>query len=153
MSLGSNLGNRRENIERALLLLGRCAGKVEACSPLVETEPWGFSSPHPFLNAAARLTTALEPLPLLDVTQHIERLLGRKRKSSGGIYHDRPIDIDILLYFHEGRPLTLSHPRLCLPHPQMHLRRFVLQPLSLIAPGLEHPVLHRTVARLLSEVQ
>ena len=136
LSLGSNLGSRRENLQRAILALQERAGSVVGCSAFLTTEPWGFESEHPFLNAAVRLATALTPRQLLLVTQEIERELGRTAKSSDGIYHDRVIDIDILTYddeeldeafLHEGRTLTLH-----IPHPLMKERDFVMVPLRQI---------------------
>ena len=136
LSLGSNLGSRRENLQRAILALQERAGSVVGCSAFLTTEPWGFESEHPFLNAAVRLATVLTPRQLLLVTQEIERELGRTMKSSDGIYHDRVIDIDILTYddvvldetfIHEGRTLTLH-----IPHPLMKERDFVMVPLRQI---------------------
>ena len=136
LSLGSNLGSRRENLQRAILALQERAGSVVGCSAFLTTEPWGFESEHPFLNAAVRLATALTPRQLLLVTQEIERELGRTMKSSDGVYHDRVIDIDILTYddvvldetfIHEGRTLTLH-----IPHPLMKERDFVMVPLRQI---------------------
>ena len=130
LSLGSNLGDRAENLRRAIAFIGERVGKVQRVSSFIETEPWGFQSEHPFLNAACLVLTTLSPLECLDATQQIERELGRRTKSSGGIYHDRPIDIDLLMY----DDLQLSTPRLTLPHPHMHERDFVMIPLREILP-------------------
>ena len=130
MSLGSNLGDREDMLRRAIALIGERVGKVQRVSSFIETEPWGFQSEHPFLNAACLVLTTLSPLECLDATQQIERELGRRTKSSGGIYHDRPIDIDLLMY----DDLQLSTPRLTLPHPHMHERDFVMIPLREILP-------------------
>ena len=130
LSLGSNLGDREDMLRRAIALIGERVGKVQRVSSFIETEPWGFQSEHPFLNAACLVLTTLSPLECLDATQQIERELGRRTKSSGGIYHDRPIDIDLLMY----DDLQLSTPRLTLPHPHMHERDFVMIPLREILP-------------------
>ncbi|MBO6190319.1 MAG: 2-amino-4-hydroxy-6-hydroxymethyldihydropteridine diphosphokinase [Alloprevotella sp.] len=132
VGLGSNIGQREENLRRALQALGESVGEVKACSKFYETEPQGFRSNNLFLNAAAAIETTLPPETILRLTQTIERTLGRKHKSQGGVYQDRTIDIDLLLY--EG--LTLHTPELVLPHPGLTSRRFVLKPLADIAPML-----------------
>lgn len=146
LSLGSNLGNRRFLLDEAVRLLGERVGEVVAVSSFIETEPWGFESEHSFLNAAVHLETELQPLDILVCTQQIERELGRKRKSDDGKYHDRPIDIDILLYddLHLDGDFTISgdvddvlsgrRVHLTIPHPLMHERDFVMIPLREILP-------------------
>ena len=133
LGLGSNLGDREANIRKAISLIGEKVGLVLRQSSLIETEPWGFESEHPFLNAAVMVLTTLSPIECLDATQQIERELGRKKKSKNGIYHDRPIDIDLLLY----GDLKLSTPRLTIPHPHMFERDFVMIPLREIMPSIE----------------
>ena len=125
LSLGSNLGDREETLHRAIALINERIGTVQRVSSFIETEPWGFHSEHPFLNAACMVLTELSPEECLAKTQQIERELGRTTKSEGGIYHDRPIDIDLLLY----DDLRLSTPTLTLPHPHMYERDFVMIPL------------------------
>lgn len=125
LSLGSNLGNRQALLVRAIAMINERIGAVVRQSSFIETEPWGFSSPHPFLNAAIRVETALCPRCVLERTQLIERELGRTRKSHDGSYADRPIDIDILLY----DDLTVNEPDLQIPHPLMRERDFVMVPL------------------------
>lgn len=133
MSLGSNLGDREDMLRRAIALIEERIGAVQRVSSFIETEPWGFESEHPFLNAAVMVLTTLSPIECLDATQQIERELGRKKKSKNGIYHDRPIDIDLLLY----GDLKLSTPRLTIPHPHMYERDFVMIPLREIMPSIE----------------
>ena len=133
LSLGSNLGDRAENLHRAIALIGERVGEVQRVSSFIETEPWGFESKHPFLNAACLVLTTLSPEECLDATQQIERELGRKRKSKNGVYHDRPIDIDLLMY----NDITLSTPRLTLPHPRMKERDFVMIPLREILSSVD----------------
>ena len=133
LSLGSNLGDREDMLRRAIALIEERVGAVQRVSSFIETEPWGFESANPFLNAAVMVKTTLSPIECLDATQQIERELGRKKKSKGGIYHDRPIDIDLLLY----GDLKLSTPRLTIPHPHMYERDFVMIPLREIMPSIE----------------
>ena len=125
LSLGSNLGDREQMLHRAIALIGERIGTVQRVSSFIETEPWGFQSEHPFLNAVCLVLTTLSPEQCLKETQRIERELGRTTKSKDGIYHDRPIDIDLLLYDN----LKISTPTLTLPHPRMEERDFVMVPL------------------------
>ena len=132
LGLGSNLGNREAKILQAIDLISERVGKVVRISSFIETEPWGFKSEHRFINAVCLVETELQPLECLHETQRIERQLGRQRKSRKGIYHDRPIDIDLLLYddVHiESRELTL-------PHPHIEERDFVRIPLEEIMLAL-----------------
>lgn len=112
-------------MERAITLIGQKVGEVVARSHFIETEPWGFESENKFLNACIKVSTTHSPHDCLLLTQQIERQLGRTAKSQGGQYHDRPIDIDLLLY----DDLHLTLPDLVLPHPLMHERDFVMRPL------------------------
>jgi len=138
LSLGSNLGDRRANLESAIGLIGQMAGTVVAVSDFIETQPWGFDSRNAFLNAAVKVETALSPLEALHVTQDIERRLGRTAKSTGVQYQDRTIDIDLLMYFDaDCRQVTAGSSELSLPHPLMKKRDFVLIPLRQIAPELK----------------
>lgn len=149
LSLGTNLGDKEHNLRLAVRKIEERIGTVTSLSAFYATAPWGFSSENPFLNAALCVHTALEPLQVLRITQEIERRMGRTRKSAGGVYADRLIDIDLLLcYDPDGTPLLLDLPELKLPHPLMHLRRFVMQPLAEIAPDIVHPVLGKTIREL-----
>ena len=126
LGLGSNLGNREENLRGALFEIASSVGVVEAVSSFIVTEPWGFESARTFVNAVCRVQTHLSPMEVLDATQAIERNLGRSKKSVDGIYSDRLIDIDILLY----DDLKVDTPRLVIPHPLMAQRDFVKIPLA-----------------------
>ena len=136
LSLGTNLGDKEQNLLSAITEIARRIGPIKAQSAFLETEPWGFESPNTFLNAAVCVETTLSPLALLRKTQQIERLMGRTQKtnlfpqqgSRKGLptYHDRIIDIDILLY----DDLHISTPTLTIPHPLMNERDFVLIPLK-----------------------
>lgn len=125
LSLGSNLGNKEENILMAIEKIEEQIGAVVRQSALLRTEPWGFDSDNEFVNAAVCVETSLSPHELLRRTQAIERELGRIHKSVNGIYHDRLIDIDILLYGDE----IINDPDLIIPHPLMEKRDFVMIPL------------------------
>ncbi len=148
LALGSNQGDRKALLDAARAACDASLGRVTGCSDYIETAPWGFSSPHPFLNAVLELETELSPIDILERTQEIERQLGRQTKSSAAGYQDRPIDLDLLLY----DDLVLETPRLTLPHPLMHLRDFVLEPLQQLAPTLRHPVLGLSIAELYSRL-
>ena len=126
LGLGTNLGDKRKNLNDAIRMLENLVGEVEKVSSVIETEPEGFKSDNMFLNAVVKVRTALSPFELLDITQDVEKSLGRKEKSSNGIYHDRVIDIDILLY----DDINISTPRLVIPHPRMTQREFVMTPLT-----------------------
>ena len=149
LSLGTNLGNKEENIICAIESLSRILGNPLAVAPTMETEPWGFQSENTFLNTAVAYETTLTPTELLAATQQVERTLGRTTKSIDGTYSDRPIDIDILLY---GNTVITTR-ELTVPHPLMHKRLFVLQPLAAIAPDAIHPLLNKTIAALLEELE
>ncbi|MBQ0049584.1 MAG: 2-amino-4-hydroxy-6-hydroxymethyldihydropteridine diphosphokinase [Bacteroidales bacterium] len=146
LGLGSNLGDRYALIRQALCLLEERVGRIAACSSLIETEPWGFKSDHPFINAVVALRTELSARDLLLATQQIECELGRQQKSTRPApvsdadspalpqYADRPIDVDILLYGDEHIDTDITDNegalrRLTVPHPLMQQRDFVMRPL------------------------
>jgi len=125
LSLGTNLGNRKRNIREAIEKIEELVGGVSRQSALYETKPWGFSSPNDFINACVLVDTELAPRQLLEACQRIEREMGRTLKSVDGAYHDRIIDIDILMY----DDLKVDEPDLVIPHPLMEEREFVMKPL------------------------
>ncbi len=125
LSLGTNLGNRKDNIRKAIEKIGEQIGTVERQSALYETKPWGYSSPNDYINACVLVETILAPRQLLEATQQIEKEMGRTLKSVNGEYHDRIIDIDILMY----DDLKVNEPDLVIPHPLMQERDFVMVPL------------------------
>lgn len=132
LGLGSNMGDRKATLDAACQLIDERIGAVVRRSSYYESAPWGFESSNQFLNAVICCHTSLTPRRLLRATQRIERLLGRQQKSRDGIYHDRPIDIDILLY----DDLSVDEPDLKIPHPLMHQRPFVMEPLREIEAPL-----------------
>ena len=126
LSLGSNLGDRKQLLHTAINEIAERVGRVEAISSCIETEPVGFDSVHLFLNMAVRVMTELNPYELLKVLKQLERDLGRTRKSHDGVHYDRTIDIDILLYDN----LEVNSEELQIPHPRMWERDFVMRPLK-----------------------
>jgi len=125
LGLGSNLGNKEENILEAIKRIGEQIGVVVRQSSLYKTEPWGFESENYFVNAVVCCHTSLSPFDVLEHTQQIERMLGRTSKTRHGEYHDRLIDIDILLY----DDMSIDSTSLKIPHPLMQERDFVMIPL------------------------
>lgn len=135
LSLGTNLGDKEANLKAAIEEIRKRVGEIASLSAFYASEPWGFESENSFLNAVCCVISDLSPVEILSITQDIERELGRKTKSVGGIYSDRMIDIDILLY----DDLQIQTPELTIPHPLMWERDFVMIPLREIAPHITPP--------------
>lgn len=148
LSLGSNKGNREKNLNLAIEQISNRIGSVVSQSDFFVTEPVGFKSVHLFYNIAIGVETTCSATDILAITQQIEKELGRKRKSVNGIYHDRTLDIDILLFDDE----IINTPELQIPHPRMKERRFVLEPMAQIAPQLIIPNETKTIAELLDDI-
>ncbi len=144
LALGTNLGQREENLRLALAALQEKT-TLRAQSSIYETPPWGYTDQPAFLNMVVAAETDLPPLALLDWLKDLEKTLGRQPSFR---YGPRQIDLDILFY----DDLLLDEARLTIPHPRLHERAFVLVPLAEIAPGLVHPALRRSVRALLAEV-
>lgn len=147
IALGSNLGDRTANLESALTKLRHTPGieVLRVSSPLENPAIGGPDDSPPFLNAAAELRTTLAAHPLLKRLLEIERALGRTRRQK---WEPRIIDLDLLLYGDQ----ILSSQELIVPHPLMHERRFVLEPLAEIAPNIVHPTLQMSIAGLLQSL-
>ncbi|MCQ2233262.1 MAG: 2-amino-4-hydroxy-6-hydroxymethyldihydropteridine diphosphokinase [Paludibacteraceae bacterium] len=146
LGLGSNLGDKRKNLENAIYLCHKLIGVFKANSRFMHSAPWGFQSDNSFLNAVIVLETPHSAELCLQMANAIEREMGRVRTGEPG-YHDRIIDIDILQYGDE----IIDLPHLQVPHPLMLQREFVLRPMAELAPSLVHPVVRKTYKELLDD--
>ena len=147
LNIGSNMGDRRDNLYRAVVALSAGAGGC-AVSGIVESEPWGFESDNRFMNLGFCLNSRLEPHAMLDLIHEIERRLGSAshRDKQGG-YIDRLVDIDIMAI----DDLVIDTPTLQVPHPHMAERDFFLKPMMQLAPDWHHPVTGLTAAQMLND--
>lgn len=136
LGLGTNLGDKEQNLRTAVAKIEERIGRVISLSAFYTTEPWGFASDNGFLNAALGVETDCLPLEVLHITQEIEREMGRTHKSANGVYSDRVIDIDLLFCLKaNGSSVVMNTPELVLPHPLMQERDFVMKPLREIFKG------------------
>lgn len=158
LALGTNMGDKVRNLEKAIKEIERQIGTVVSRSAFVSTEPWGFQSDNGFLNACIGVDTDISPELVLQRCQMIEKKMGRKTKSTKEIlpdgtvrhiYHDRVIDIDIIIY----DELIIHTPTLAIPHPLMDKRKFVLEPLAQIAAELKIPGTQISVAEMLRALE
>ena len=150
IGLGSNLGRSKKLLQDAWLALAAFSGIYpQALSLPYKTRPIGMDSQHWFINAAGLLKTTLSPEALLDTLLQVEEQFGRVRPAGSSGYQDRTLDLDLLIF----DDLVMGTDKLVLPHPAMHERLFVLLPLSEIGSYLQHPLLNRTIAELLTDLQ
>lgn len=149
LGLGTNLGDRQSNLTAALRLLDNSPHlRVSQCSSIYETAPWGFTDQPSFLNCVLSAESTMEPVPLLELVQGVERQVGREQTFR---YGPRVIDIDILLF--GDQMVTVLEPDLQIPHARIAERAFVLVPLAEIAPDVVHPALNTSVTDLCRQVQ
>lgn len=140
--LGTNKGKKEEQLVNAIQHISRICGKVVTESPAFFSESWGYND-DTYLNQAIEISTTLSPMKLLKALQDIEIKMGREHKTTTH-YEARTIDIDIILFENK----IIDNKELTIPHPRMHLRNFVLQPLLTIAPKAKHPILNKTIEQL-----
>ena len=148
LCLGGNIGDREKALQLALLKISETVGSITAQSNIYETEAWGVENQQAYLNQCIAINTNFKPLELIDILLEIEKGLGRERGISE-TYLPRTIDIDILFYNQE----IIEQSKLLVPHPRLHLRKFVLIPLQEIASNYLHPLLNKTIFNLLSECE
>jgi 2-amino-4-hydroxy-6-hydroxymethyldihydropteridine diphosphokinase len=146
LCLGGNIGNRETSIQLAISEISERVGALTAASSIYQTEAWGVSNQQPYLNVCVEVKTALSSTELIDVLLDIEKQLGRERPDNEE-YASRTIDIDILFYNQDN----VDTPKLSIPHPRLHLRKFVLIPLCDIIPNFLHPVLNKSIFSLLND--
>lgn len=144
--LGGNIGNVKATFQQAIRLLTQELGELKTTSSLYRSEAWGFKSDDDFLNQVVVLDSSKSPFEVLSITQNIEIKLGRSTKSTLG-YQSRLIDIDILFIDN----LIIRTENLTVPHPQLHLRRFALEPLMELCPNRIHSELHKSILDLYRE--
>ena len=147
IGFGSNIGDRLKHIQNAIHILSKMEEiTLQKISSIYKTDPVGYEAQAQFLNGAAAIQTSLSPLSLLHTLKNIETTVGRQHRIRWG---PREIDLDILIY----GDLCLQTEKLVVPHPEMHLRRFVLAPLAEIAPDVVHPVFQEAVQTLLERLE
>ena len=150
LNIGSNKGNSLALIEQAVALIEHLCNTSVRCSGVVKSAPWGYESENPYTNIGVAISTDLNAHALLDALQAIEQKVSpTPHRDSQGNYIDREIDIDIVAI----DAMVIDTPRLTLPHPRMHLREFVLQPMHELAPEWQHPLLGLTAMQMLEQLR
>jgi 2-amino-4-hydroxy-6-hydroxymethyldihydropteridine diphosphokinase len=147
LSLGSNLGDKTKNLQKAKYEIAAQIGKIIKTGNLYETEPWGFENEHWFLNTVIEIETKFDEIEILKKCLLIEKKMGRVRNTIQNTYTARIIDIDILFFDKQ----IINSPELSIPHPHIQDRNFVLFPLADIAAKFIHPTLNKSIEDLLKE--
>lgn len=144
------MGNRKALIEQAVTHIELLCGAKALCAPLIESDPWGFESQHPFLNLGIAIDTNIVPEELITQLLNIEKsICSASHRDENGNYIDRMIDIDLIAV----DDIVIDTPTLQLPHPRMHLRDFVLMPMVHLNPSWIHPILNKNATQLLNELK
>ncbi len=146
ISLGANLGNRIQTIERAYERINLTCGRIIQKSSFYKTPPWGFASDQEFINSVIAIETELDVFELLQFLKEIELSMGRNPRKKAGNYEDRLIDLDIIDY----DQIVLETEFLKLPHDKMHLRNFVVIPLAEISPNWTHPITYESISYIIN---
>ena len=145
INIGSNMGNRKALIEQAVAHIEFLCNATSNRAPLIESEPWGFESQHPFLNLGIAIETDIAPEELITQLLNIEKsICSASHRDENGNYIDRQIDIDLIAV----DDIVVDSPTLQLPHPRMHLRDFVLTPMAHLNPSWVHPILNQSIVQL-----
>lgn len=150
INIGSNLGNRRSLLETAVALIEKALDRPARRSVIIESEPWGYDSPNPFLNMGIAVECGnLSAVEVHSLLQKLQRSIdSSSHRTESGAYADRAIDIDLIAIGQE----VVAIPELTLPHPRMHLREFVLRPMEELEPNWTHPLLGLTPAEMLQKL-
>lgn len=156
INIGTNQGRREDNLSLAVVLLRKAVPHTRfEQSPVIESEPWGYESPNRFLNIGLLIVTPLSPTALFDTLQQVEQSISSaSHRDSDGCYADRIIDIDLIAVNRDdGTPVIIDTPRLTLPHPRMHMRRFVLEPMLTLDPDWRHPLTDNNISTMIKIVK
>lgn len=151
VNIGSNRGDRRALLARATALVAAISEGDVRVSDVVESEPWGYASAYPFLNVGVAISTSREPIELLEALLEAERSISAaSHRTADGGYADRLIDIDLIaVTCADGTDVVCATPELTLPHPRMHLRRFVLEPMAQLSSEWRHPLFGLTARQMM----
>lgn len=150
LNVGTNLGDKKKNLLQAVEGIENALAVTSVISDIVESDPWGYTSPNSFMNVGMIVESDIEPMAMLKILQRLETVIGSSsHRNSDGTYADRVVDIDIVAVEEN----VLKTPELTIPHPLMHLRPFVLLPMIELEPLWKHPILLKTCQELLTDLK